>query len=272
MEDLALRMKTLGNAGNPIGRIPVFERLLLGSSLSARQPHSDTLDDTAILAVAPRSYWKSSSRRPTESGLVADYTSTISYAVQRFPSASVILYGHSLGGSIAVCLSAQLKAADFPTIKGLILENPFASIPAMVRALYPQKWLPYHYLGRFAFDTWDALSAMQHVPPDSLLRKLAARMLVVLSKKDEIVPTAMGQSLYEASLASTVPSGQERGTVGLPTCVIVGGALHENAWEHRIWRSVMSEYISKSSQLSHESNHRGSRKEPSTANGSSDTV
>lgn len=97
-------------------------------------------------------------------------------------------------------------------------------------------------------------------------------MLVVLSKNDEVVPNAMGQSLYEASLASTVPSVQERGPEGLPILIIVDGALHENAWEHRIWRSVMSEYISRSSQLSHESNSRGLGKDPSIADGSRDMI
>ncbi|KAF7796679.1 hypothetical protein EIP86_007862 [Pleurotus ostreatoroseus] len=233
-----------GNAGNPIGRIPIFERLLLGTSLSGRQPQTDSLHDAAVLAVAPRSYWKSSSRRPTEKRIISDYTSAISYAAHRFPSASIILYGHSLGGAAAVCLSAQAKAEAFPTVRGLILENPFASIPGMVEALYPQKWLPYHYLGRFALDRWDALSAMRHIPPGSLLQRLVSKTTVILSEKDEIVPNAMGLALYKASTASlSAPSTQEQETCGRRRLVIIDGALHEDAWQRRKWRTAMCEYI-----------------------------
>ncbi len=197
------------------------------------------LDSVAILAVAPRSYWKSSKRTPTERGLISDYLAALSYAAERFPSTPIILYGHSLGGAVAVCLSAQIKADDFPHVRGLVLENPFASIPWMVKALYPQKWLPYHYLGGFAFDRWDALSVMRDVQRGTLLGRLRKDMLVVLSEKDEIVPNEMGQALYDASkLQEEV--GREAPQRRL---VVIPGVLHDNAWSSRRWREEIGHYL-----------------------------
>lgn len=81
-----------------------------------------------------------------------------------------------------------------PHIAGLILENPLPSIPYMVRALYPQRWLPYHYLGPFAFDKWDALSAIeQEMRRASVGERRRRRLppppsLWIRSGRDEIIP------------------------------------------------------------------------------------
>ncbi|KAI0070239.1 alpha/beta-hydrolase [Panus rudis PR-1116 ss-1] len=218
-----------GNAGSPLGRLPKFQKLL--SSLPS---------DTGILAVAPRSYWKSSRRGATEQGLLSDYTSVLSYATGQYPSAKVILYGHSLGGTIAICLAARLSAAEYPSVCGLVVENPFASIPDMVKALYPQKWLPYHYLGALVLDRWDAVQAIETARPDSLLRKLSKNMMVLLSEHDELVPNSMGQAIFKAS--EKLAEGGEEGSRPR-RMVFVKGALHEHAWIKPSWLTEMRRYV-----------------------------
>lgn len=110
----------------------------------------------------------------------------------------------------------------------------------MVKALYPQKWLPHHYLGGLAFDKWDALAAMRDVVEGTLLARLREDMLVLLSQKDEIVPNEMGQLLYEA--ASLSPS--EPGTAtSLRRMVVIPGALHDSAWTVRRWRGEFEGYV-----------------------------
>ena len=109
----------------------------------------------------------------------------------------------------------------------------------MVKALYPQKWLPYHYLGGLAFDKWDALGAMRDVREGTLLDRLDKNMLVVLSMKDEIVPNEMGKALFEAA-SDNLKSGQEHSARRL---AIIPGALHDNAWTVRQWRKEIETYV-----------------------------
>lgn len=219
----------------------MFQRLLHAPPIPSSPQNTH---DVAIVAVAPRSYWKSTPRRPTERGLLADYLHTLHYTLEHFPSSRVILYGHSLGGAAAVCLLSQLHEPTDPThaadqqyanIKGLVLENPFASIPGMVHALYPQRWLPYRHLAPLAFDKWDAAAAMHTTGPDTVLGRLAGTMLVFISENDEIVPLEMGTELYDAAAAS--------GAGATPHMVVVKGALHEDAWDKRQWLPEMKRYI-----------------------------
>ncbi|KAH9841709.1 Alpha/Beta hydrolase protein [Rhodofomes roseus] len=232
-----------GNAGNSLARLPVFETLLHGIRPPSK-PSTQPALDVSIVAVAPRSYWKSSSRTPTQRGILADYTAALSYATRRYPDSTVVLYGHSLGGAVAVCLAASLSADDYPSVKGLILENPFSSIGGMVQALYPQRWLPYRYLAPLAFDKWDAVTAVRETRPQSLLARLSKDTLVLLSEKDEVVPTSMGMELYAALQEKlAADAGDASATNGLCRQVVIRGALHERAWLERQWVSEMGAYM-----------------------------
>lgn len=104
----------------------------------------------------------------------------------------------------------------------------------MVRALYPQKWLPYHYLGQLTFDKWDALHVVTNTSEESLLGKLSRSMLVMVSEKDELVPPTMGEQLFHAASA---------GEGSTKRYVVIKGALHENAWMFRQWNIEMHKYI-----------------------------
>ncbi|RDB21700.1 Protein ABHD13 [Hypsizygus marmoreus] len=284
-----------GNAGNPLHRLPVFQSLL--TSIRTHAPRRPRLSSTAtnspsipklipinaaILAVAPRSYWKSTPRRPTQRGILSDYRHVLEYAFTHFPDTPVVVYAHSLGGAIALCVLAQLSESPIPEsrttarpngigvssdrsrqIQGLILENPMASIPRMVAALYPQRWVPYRYLTPFVWDRWDALGAMKDASAGarvmttndatrlteapSTLTRLARNMLVLVSEHDEVVPREMGAEIVEA--ASGI-GGDERGmTLSKPTTstgprlVVVPGALHENAWKKRQWEREVGTYV-----------------------------
>ncbi|TFK60272.1 alpha/beta-hydrolase [Pluteus cervinus] len=246
-----------GNAGNPLHRLPIFQTLLHHKS-SASKP-------LKVLSVAPRSYWKSTNRRPTQVGILSDYTHIIHHTLRSYPQSPIILYGHSLGGSIAVCLLAHLdklkresavKQVGYSRIRGFILENPFSSIPNMVRALYPQPWLPYHYLAPLALDKWDAYQALKEttalsiLDPNveggevtaSVLGRVAKDMLVLVSENDELVPSSMGRVLFDAS-----KDGRNMENVGdeagLGRVKVVRGALHEDMWRKWEWEKFVWGYI-----------------------------
>ncbi|EIM81341.1 uncharacterized protein STEHIDRAFT_171736 [Stereum hirsutum FP-91666 SS1] len=204
-----------GNAGSPLHRLPLFHSLLTSfpsssrssSTTSSSQPHAPAPPPPIILAVAPRSYWTSVAppfspyfpffkSGPSQDGLIEDYTAVLRYASERWADKGegvrIVVWGHSLGASVAVCTLSSISACTDVSMRGpadssssqrssglssapnptssldvdphpraytrftaLILENPFLSIPHMLRALYPQKWLPYHYMGGLVWDTWD---------------------------------------------------------------------------------------------------------------------
>jgi len=217
-----------GNAGNTLHRLPVFDKLLDATKTS----------EAVILAVAPRSYWLSSSRTPSESGFLQDYNSVLLYALKRWPYSPIVLYGHSLGGSVAVCLLSKVKEeVGRRRVKGLILENAFISIPEMVRALYPYRWLPYYYLGPFVWDRWDVLRAIKEAGEGSLLARIKRDMLVLNSEKDEIVPPRMADAICDAVGTSF------GGASGRPQRVAIPSALHENAWRRREWSVAVGAYL-----------------------------
>ncbi|KAL4242841.1 polyketide transferase af380 family protein [Abortiporus biennis] len=256
-----------GNAGNPLSRIPLFSHLIMGPGSRSISKNISPLHNLSILSVAPRSYWKSSSKTPTERGLISDYKHVIQYAHSRFPNSKIILYGHSLGGSVAICLAATLKdREEFMFVKGLVVENPFESIPGMVKALYTSKWVPYRYLGNMAWDKWDATAETEKVAKEeldsisqigsklqrneeesedvkterTLLGRLLKDMMVIVCEKDEIVPWEMGQSIYAASEKARSTSESED---GLGRNVVLKKALHETGWSEAKWLVEMRKYI-----------------------------
>ncbi|KNZ80838.1 Protein bem46, partial [Termitomyces sp. J132] len=193
-----------------------------------------------------RSYC-SSPGRPTQPGILADYTAALTHTLHRFPNARVVLYGHSLGGAVALCLLAQpnlssLLGKDADRLSGVILENPFTSVPAMIKALYPQKWLPYRYFTPFVWDRWDALGAVEKVDGEtSLLRRLCGRMLVLTSERDEVVPKEMGPAIVR--VVSDNSCGNGEGESLRTRLVVIRGALHEDGWTRKGWEDVVGVYL-----------------------------
>jgi len=219
----------------------------------------NAIPSLAILAPAPRSYWTSSgAARPTQAGLIADYSAALAFAASRFPTSRLTIYGHSLGASIALCLLASHRNGEgAPNANaavmahGLVLENAFTSVPDMLRVLYPQRWLPYRYLGPFVRDRWDAraAAAASHLFP----RALARRAMVLVSERDEVVPPAMGREIFGALRTSWEDTRESVEGVGgdmrmgerefLGRFVVVEGALHEDAWRYRDWMRAVKQYL-----------------------------
>ena len=91
----------------------------------------------------------------------------------------IVIFGRSLGGSIAAHLAAET------TPKALIVESSFTSVPAMGTRLY--WWLPIKLIARYKYPTVDAIS------------KARCSVLVAHSPQDEIVPYAFGRENYSAA-------------------------------------------------------------------------
>jgi len=157
-----------GNAGNISHRL---DSIKLFSSLGV-----------SVLIFDYRGYGMSEGS-PSESGTYLDAEAAWRYLTRQLgvPSGQIILFGRSMGGSIAAWLAARNDAL------GLILESAFTSVPDLASEIYPI--FPVRWLSRFRYDTL------------GYLRSVHSPVMVIHSKDDEIVPVAHGRRLYEQTTA-----------------------------------------------------------------------
>jgi len=115
---------------------------------------------------------------PSEKGLYADGDAAYAYLVgeRGVPPANIILYGESLGSAVAVDLAAEKE------VGGIILEGAFTCVADMSRRVFP--FLPTALL-RYRFNTL------------AKVRRVAAPLLVIHSRNDEVVPFAMGRRIFD---------------------------------------------------------------------------
>jgi pimeloyl-ACP methyl ester carboxylesterase len=228
-EEKTIVMYMQGNAGNPVHRLPAF-KALIGTSRSRR---------IVVVAVAPRSFWKSTSKTPTQESMVTDYRAVLSYILDRWPRSPVVMYGHSLGTAVASHLLYELddaQSAKLRRIQGLILENPFTSITAMVKSIHPDLWPRPEKLLK---DKWNTLDVMRKATSvegcDTVLGRLCGRMLLINSERDEFIPVDMGKQVFEAAQSGKKEARGKR--------VVVRESFHEDAWSKHEWGQAIRKYF-----------------------------
>jgi uncharacterized protein len=123
-----------------------------------------------------------SSGRPGEEGTYLDARAALAALLSQrgVDPARAFCLGESLGGAVA------LKLAIESPPRGLILQSTFTSVRAIARYHYP--FIP----------TWaipDAYPSLRLIP------RLRAPLLVLHGDRDEIVPVAHGQALFDAAAA-----------------------------------------------------------------------
>lgn len=122
-----------------------------------------------------RGYGKSSGS-PSEKGLKLDAQRVVKHLTEedtQYMKSSVILYGRSLGGAVAIYISATMSKA----VLGLILENTFLSIRKCVPHIFPLL----RFFTMFVHQRWE-LEQLLSLIPDSI------PVLLLSARKDEIVP------------------------------------------------------------------------------------
>ena len=144
----------------------------------------------SVLAVDYRGFGASTDELPSEAGVVEDVQAAWRWLGERHPDRPRYVFGHSLGGAIAVQLAARLADApadDDP--KGVIVEGTFTSIRDMF-GTFKWGWLPITML---ITEHFDSLSA---VP------RIKAPLLIVHGSDDSLVPSRFGRLLYERATAA----------------------------------------------------------------------
>ena len=153
-----------GNAGNIAHRLDTI-----------RQFHELGL---SVFIIDYRGYGQSEGK-PSEDGLHQDAAAAWRYLTDErdISAADIIVFGRSLGGSVAAWLAAQQPPG------ALVVDSAFTSVPDAGADVYP--WLPVRLLAR-----------IQHATKEHIT-KVTAPVLVVHSRGDEIIPFKHGQALFE---------------------------------------------------------------------------
>ena len=133
-----------------------------------------------LLLIDYRGYGKSSGGDPSEDKVYEDAEAAWEYLIKQRGVATqrIFIYGHSLGGAIAIDLAVRHSEAA-----GLIAESTFTSIVAMAQRDYP--WLPVAQLLSQKFDSLDKVS------------KLKIPALFIHGTWDKKIPYEMSRHLFE---------------------------------------------------------------------------
>ncbi|HEU4460263.1 MAG TPA: alpha/beta fold hydrolase [Methylibium sp.] len=133
----------------------------------------------SVLAIDYRGFGKSSAALPSEALAREDARIAWQWLAARQPAAPRYIFGHSLGGAIAVDLASRVTDEA-----GLIVEGSFTSIPDVFASMR-WGWLP---LGPLITQRFEAVERIGEV---------GAPVLIVHGSKDTLIPPALGRSLYD---------------------------------------------------------------------------
>ena len=133
----------------------------------------------AVLAIDYRGFGRSTDELPSEDTVNEDARAGWAWIEAKHLGRDRYIFGHSLGGAIAVRLATEVDDA-----KGLIVEGTFTSIPAVFQSMR-WGWLPITPLITQRFDSADRIAQVK-VP-----------VLVVHGDADGLIPPALGRALYE---------------------------------------------------------------------------
>jgi alpha-beta hydrolase superfamily lysophospholipase len=137
-----------------------------------------------VLAVDYRGFGKSSEILPSEASAADDARVALAELKRRQPDAARrFLYGHSLGGALAIELASGFAHSD--EVAGLIVESTFTSIPDIVRET-KWGWVP-----------GLSLVVTQRFDSAGKIEKVKTPLLIVHGTADSVVPHTMADALYE---------------------------------------------------------------------------
>ena len=142
----------------------------------------------SVLAIDYRGFGRSDGGMPSEQSVYEDARAAFARLAQLQPDASRrYIYGHSLGGAVAIDLAAWLSAGDAPPpAHGLIVESTFTTLADIARAL-SYDWLPVEWIISQKFDSLGKIGTVR-MP-----------VLIVHGAADRYVPPRFSKALFQAA-------------------------------------------------------------------------
>jgi hypothetical protein len=164
----------------------------------------------AVLALDYRGFGRSDPSPSTEALAYEDARAAWDWLAAHYPDRPRYIFGHSLGGAIAIELARQVDDEA-----GTMVEGTFTSIPDVVRSTR-WGWLPVGPLITQRFDS------------RSKVASIGSPLLVVHGADDSLIKPELGRRLFEAA-------------VGPKQFVLVAGGSHHNT--HAVGQSLYRDAI-----------------------------
>ena len=163
--------------------------------------------------------------KPGEKGTYMDAMAAYKWLTEEknIAAEGIIIFGRSLGGSIAAQLASKVVA------RALIVESAFTSYVNIGKEYYP--YMPVRWFARFGYKTID------------YIRNVRCPVMLIYSGNDEIVPFKFGVELYEAA---NEPKEFIEIFGGHNDCFLVSGKIYTEVWEK--WLKFLKERKSQSAQ------------------------
>jgi uncharacterized protein len=141
-----------------------------------------------VLAVDYRGFGRSTELLPSEESATEDVQAAFEELKRRQPDPTRrYIYGHSLGGALAIDLAARELKDDPGLVAGVIIESTFTSIPDVVRGM---KWGWVPGLGLAVTQPFDSMAK---------IRQVRTPLLLLHGTADSVVPHSMADALFAAA-------------------------------------------------------------------------
>jgi alpha-beta hydrolase superfamily lysophospholipase len=135
----------------------------------------------SVMAVDYRGFGRSSPGLPSEEMAYEDARAAWDWLARKYPDRARYIFGHSLGGAIAIDLAAKVDDE-----KGTIVEGTFTSIPDVASSM-KWGWLP---VGPLITQRFESVKKVA---------KVGSPLLVVHGENDSLINSELGRKLYEAA-------------------------------------------------------------------------
>ena len=135
----------------------------------------------SVLAIDYRGFGKSTRELPSEQTAYEDARAAWDWLARQYPRQARYVFGHSLGGAVAIDLASQVEDEQ-----GVIVEGTFTSIPDVASSM-KWGWLPIGPLITQRFESIRKVAGV-HSP-----------LLVVHGANDSLIDASLGRRLYEAA-------------------------------------------------------------------------
>jgi len=169
----------------------------------------------AVLAIDYRGFGRSSPGLPSEASAYEDARAAWDWLKAQHPSRPRYVFGHSLGGAIAIDLAAAVEDEE-----GTIVEGTFTSI-ADVASTFKWGWLPVAPLITQRFAAVDKVA------------KVGSPLLVVHGANDSLIKSDLGRRLFDAA------TGRKQ------FLLVEGGSHHSTMWVgHTQYRDAIRQLFS----------------------------